>query len=62
MLPRLTEGRVASQAVRLKVSSARSPICAGMTPDSTHTGLAMAAENIASFLKGAPTHVVAPAS
>ncbi len=33
--------------------------CAGMTPDSTLTGLAMAAENIADFLKGAPTHVVA---
>ncbi len=30
-----------------------------MTPDSTLTGLAMAAENIENFLKGAPTHVVA---
>ena len=33
--------------------------CAGMTPDSNLIGLAMAAENIANFLKGTPTHVVA---
>jgi len=33
--------------------------CAGMTPDSNLIGLAMAAENIANFLKGSPTHVVA---
>ncbi len=33
--------------------------CAGMTPDSTLTGLAMAVENIERFLKGTPTHVVA---
>jgi len=33
--------------------------CAGMTPDSTLIGLAMAAENIESFLQGKPTHVVA---
>jgi phosphoglycerate dehydrogenase-like enzyme len=33
--------------------------CAGMTPDSTLTGLAMAVENIEHFLKGSPTHVVA---
>jgi phosphoglycerate dehydrogenase-like enzyme len=33
--------------------------CAGMTPDSTLTGLAMAVENIEHFLKGTPTHVVA---
>ncbi len=33
--------------------------CAGMTPDSTLIGLAMAAENIENFLRATPTHVVA---
>ncbi len=32
--------------------------CAGMTPDSTLTGLAMAAENIQNFLNGAPSNIV----
>ena len=31
----------------------------GMRPDSNLIGLAMAVENIESFLKGTPTHVVA---
>ena len=35
------------------------PHCAGMTPDSNLIGLAMAAENIAGFLQGNPSHVVA---
>ncbi len=33
--------------------------CAGMTPEANQTGLLMAAENIANFLAGMPTHVVA---
>ena len=33
--------------------------CAGMTPDSNLIGVDMAAENVANFLNGAPTHVVA---
>ena len=37
------------------------PHAAGMTPEVIHTGLAMTVENIENFLKGAPTHVVAPA-
>jgi len=35
------------------------PHCGGMTPDSNLIGLAMAVDNIESFLKGTPTHVVA---
>jgi phosphoglycerate dehydrogenase-like enzyme len=34
------------------------PHCGGMTSDSNLLGLAMAVENIESFLKGTPTHVV----
>jgi hypothetical protein len=30
-----------------------------MTPDSNLIGLGMTAENVANFLNGAPTHVVA---
>jgi D-3-phosphoglycerate dehydrogenase len=37
------------------------PHAAGMTPEVIQTGLAMAVENIENFLKGTPTHVVAPA-
>jgi phosphoglycerate dehydrogenase-like enzyme len=36
------------------------PHAAGMTPEVIQTGLAMAVENIETFLKGAPTHVVTP--
>jgi phosphoglycerate dehydrogenase-like enzyme len=38
-----------------------SPHAAGMTPEVIQTGLAMAVENIESFLKGTPAHVVTPA-
>jgi D-3-phosphoglycerate dehydrogenase len=34
------------------------PHCAGATPEALEAGLAMAAENIWAFLKGAPEHVV----
>jgi D-3-phosphoglycerate dehydrogenase len=37
------------------------PHAASMTPEVIQTGLAMAVENIENFLKGTPTHVVAPA-
>jgi len=36
------------------------PHTAGMTPEVIQIGLAMAVENIENFLKGKPTHVVAP--
>jgi phosphoglycerate dehydrogenase-like enzyme len=36
------------------------PHAAGMTPEVIQIGLAMAVENIENFLKGTPTHVVAP--
>jgi len=36
------------------------PHAAGMTPEVIQVGLAMAVENIESFLKGKPTHVVTP--
>jgi len=36
------------------------PHAAGMTPEVIRTGLTMAVENIENFLRGAPTHVVAP--
>jgi len=36
------------------------PHAAGMTPEVIQTGLAMAVENIENFLRGKPTHVVAP--
>jgi len=36
------------------------PHAAGMTPEVIQVGLAMAVENIETFLKGTPTHVVTP--
>jgi len=36
------------------------PHCAGVTPEVLEAGLAMAIENVCSFLSGSPRHVVNP--